>query len=62
MAAVFDHKKRSDNPDCTTDLIKCEFCGVLALNEYGISIKDPSKGKDIFASVETIACYIEANS
>jgi acyl carrier protein len=35
---------------------------VLLDNEYGISIKDPSKGKDIFASVETIACYIEANS
>ena len=35
---------------------------VLLDNEYGISIKDPSKGKDIFYSIETLATFIEANS
>ena len=39
---LLDHKKRSDNPDCKSDLVKCEFCGALALNEYGISVHQRS--------------------
>ncbi len=39
---LLDHKKRSDDPDCTKDLVKCEFCGVLALNEYGIMVHQRS--------------------
>ena len=39
---LLEHKKRSDNPDCMTDLVKCEFCGALALNQYGISVHQRS--------------------
>ena len=39
---LLEHKKRSDDPDCRTDLVKCEFCGALALNEYGISVHQRS--------------------
>ena len=39
---LLEHKKRSDNPDCITDLVKCEFCGALALNQYGIDVHQRS--------------------
>jgi acyl carrier protein len=35
---------------------------VLMEREYGIKINDPSEGKKIFTSLETMANYIEANS
>ena len=34
---------------------------VLMEKEYGIKIQDPSKGKEIFYSVNTMAKYIQAN-
>jgi acyl carrier protein len=34
---------------------------VLMEKEYGIKIQDPSKGKEIFYSVKTMAEYIQAN-
>ncbi len=34
---------------------------VLLEKEYGIRISDPAKGKEIFASVGTMARYVEAN-
>ena len=34
---------------------------VLMEKEYGIKIQDPSKGKEIFYSVKTMADYIQAN-
>ena len=34
---------------------------VLLEREYGIKIEDPSEGKKIFASIETIAKYITEN-
>lgn len=37
-----------------------EFIVLLEQN-YGIKIDDPSKGKDIFHSVDSLAAYIEAN-
>lgn len=33
---------------------------VLLESEYNIKIDDPSKGKDIFFSVDTLAAYIES--
>ena len=35
---------------------------VLLEREYGIKITDPSKGKEIFKSVETMAKFITENS
>ena len=35
---------------------------VLMEREYGIKINDPSEGKKIFASLETMAKYIHENS
>ena len=32
------HKKASDNPKCSSDLVKCEFCSTPALNEYGLTV------------------------
>ena len=34
---------------------------VLLEREYGIKINDPSEGKKIFASIETMANYIQEN-
>ena len=34
---------------------------VLMEKNYGIKLKDPSQGKDIFKSVKVLADYIEAN-
>ena len=34
---------------------------VMMEQVYGIKIKDPSAGKDIFKSVRTIAAFVEAN-
>jgi len=34
---------------------------VLLEREYGIKINDPSKGKKIFTSIETMAKYITEN-
>lgn len=34
---------------------------VMMEKVYGIKIKDPSAGKDIFKSVRTIATFVEAN-
>jgi len=34
---------------------------VLLEKNYGIKIEDPKKGKDIFASVKTMAAYITAH-
>jgi acyl carrier protein len=34
---------------------------VLLEKNYGIKLKDPSQGKDIFKSVRTMAEYIQAN-
>lgn len=34
---------------------------VLLETEYGIKIADPSSGKDIFQSVNSLAAYIESN-
>lgn len=34
---------------------------VLLEKNYGIKIEDPKKGKDIFASVKTMADYITAH-
>jgi acyl carrier protein len=34
---------------------------VLLEREYGIKINDPSEGKKIFASIETMANYIKEN-
>ena len=34
---------------------------VLMEKSYGIKLKDPSQGKDIFKSVKVLADYIEAN-
>ena len=34
---------------------------VMMEKAYGIKIKDPSAGKDIFKSVRTIAAFVEAN-
>ena len=39
---LLDHKKRSDNPNCSLDLKECQFCGTLALNEYGITVHQRS--------------------
>ena len=36
------HKKRSDNPKCQSDLISCDVCGVLVLNEYGLGVHQRS--------------------
>lgn len=35
---------------------------VLLEQQYGIKIADPSQGKEIFHSVDTLAAYIEQNS
>lgn len=36
---------------------------ILVLDrEYGVKLKDPSKGREIFASVRSMAEYIRANS
>jgi acyl carrier protein len=35
---------------------------VLMEREYGIKINDPSEGKKIFVSLETMAKYIQENS
>jgi acyl carrier protein len=35
---------------------------VLMEREYGIKINDPSEGKKIFTSLETMAKYIQENS
>jgi acyl carrier protein len=35
---------------------------VLMEREYGIKINDPSEGKKIFTSLETMAKYIQDNS
>lgn len=37
-----------------------EFIVLLETN-YGIKISDPSKGKEIFQSIDTLAAYIENN-
>ena len=34
---------------------------VLMEKNYGIRVKDPSAGKEIFKSVNTMAAFIEAN-
>jgi acyl carrier protein len=34
---------------------------VLMEKNYGIKLTDPSQGKQIFASISTMAAYIEAN-
>ncbi|MDR3253034.1 MAG: phosphopantetheine-binding protein [Tannerella sp.] len=34
---------------------------VLLEKNYGIKLKDPSQGKDIFKSVRTMAEYVQAN-
>jgi acyl carrier protein len=34
---------------------------VLSEKNYGIKLKDPSQGKEIFKSVKVLADYIEAN-
>lgn len=34
---------------------------VLLEREYGIKIEDPSEGKKIFTSIETMANYIQEN-
>jgi len=34
---------------------------VLLESEYGIKIADPSEGRDIFQSVNSLAAYIEKN-
>ena len=34
---------------------------VMIEREYGVKISDPSKGKEILYSVDTIANYIESN-
>ena len=34
---------------------------VLMEKNYGIKLKDPSQGKEIFKSVKVLADYIEAN-
>ncbi len=34
---------------------------VLLESNYGIKIADPSEGKDIFHSVDSLAAYIEKN-
>jgi acyl carrier protein len=34
---------------------------VLLESQYGIKIDDPSKGKDIFTSINTLAAYIETH-
>jgi hypothetical protein len=39
---LLDHKRRSDNPKCSSDLMECQFCGTLALNEYGITVHQRS--------------------
>jgi hypothetical protein len=36
------HKKRSDNPKCQADLIPCEICGALVLNQYGLGVHQRS--------------------
>lgn len=35
---------------------------VLLEKEYDIKLKDPSEGKSVFTSVDTMAEYIKANS
>jgi acyl carrier protein len=35
---------------------------VMMEKRYGIKVKDPSIGKEIFKSVNTMAAFIEANS
>lgn len=37
-----------------------EFIVLLEQN-YGIKISDPSEGKEIFQSVDTLAAYVEKN-
>lgn len=37
-----------------------EFIVLLETN-YGIKISDPSKGKEIFQSIDTLAAFIENN-
>ena len=32
------HKKASDIPKCSSDLVECEFCSTLVLNEYGLTV------------------------
>ena len=34
---------------------------VLLEQHYGIKVSDPSQGKDIFTSVNSLAAFIEAN-
>jgi len=34
---------------------------VLLEKDYGIKVKNPAEGKDIFVSITTMADYIEAN-
>lgn len=36
------HKKRSDNPKCQSDLIACDVCGALVLNDYGLGVHQRS--------------------
>ena len=36
------HEKQSNNPKCSSDLVECEFCGTVALNEYGIMVHQRS--------------------
>lgn len=37
-----------------------EFIVLLEQN-YGVKIDDPNKGREIFYSVDSLACYIEEN-
>jgi len=34
---------------------------VLLEKDYGIKVKNPAEGKDIFVSINTMASFIEAN-
>jgi acyl carrier protein len=34
---------------------------VLLEKEYGIKLKDPKQGKEVFQSINSLAAYIEAN-
>ena len=35
---------------------------VLMERDYGIKISDPNKGREVFATLTTMAAYIKANS
>ena len=43
------HKKQSNNPKCSPDLVECEVCGTVALNEYGIMVHQRSDMQCIHA-------------